>query len=255
MADADSTCLTSRCSVCRETKPAAEFNRATHHKNGLSSRCKACNADYCARYKASGGVRKSHAQRSAERAMAPDRLCPMCMATKPKDQFGRCASRKDGLRVWCKQCHNAANKAWRANSPEKAASAVKAWEMRNPDRVKAKRDKSNARMWAMPSHRLRIRIGSALRNALGTSKGWRPSVEIVGYTIDELRRHLERQFLPGMGWHNMCEWHIDHIVPLSSFTIEGPDDPEVKRAWALSNLRPCWAMDNRIKKDKRLFLL
>lgn len=58
-----------------------------------------------------------------------------------------------------------------------------------------------------------------------------------------------------MTWANMGEWHIDHIVPLASFTFRDADDPEVKRAWALTNLRPIWARDNIIKKDKREFLI
>ena len=48
----------------------------------------------------------------------------------------------------------------------------------------------------------------------------------------------------------MGEWHIDHIVPLASFVIAGPDDPELRRAWALTNLRPLWAKDNMRKGAK-----
>jgi hypothetical protein len=81
------------------------------------------------------------------------------------------------------------------------------------------------------------------------------SESLLGYTIAELRTHLERQFLPGMSWHNMGKWHIDHIVPLASFTITGPDDPELKRAWALPNLRPLWARDNIAKGAKTTSLL
>jgi len=57
--------------------------------------------------------------------------------------------------------------------------------------------------------------------------------------------------MPGMGWHNMSEWHIDHIMPLASFNFTGLDDPAVREAWALSNLRPLWAADN-IRKGARL---
>ncbi|THD06128.1 hypothetical protein B1991_14390 [Rhodanobacter lindaniclasticus] len=79
--------------------------------------------------------------------------------------------------------------------------------------------------------------------------------ELIGYSVDELRSHLERQFLKGMSWGNMGAWHVDHIVPVSSFTITGPDDPELRRAWALPNLRPLWAADNIAKRDKRVTLL
>ena len=67
--------------------------------------------------------------------------------------------------------------------------------------------------------------------------------------------HLERQFLPGMTWGNRGEWHIDHIVPLASFTFTSPDDPEFRAAWALTNLRPLWAKDNIRKSAKRTHLI
>jgi hypothetical protein len=81
---------------------------------------------------------------------------------------------------------------------------------------------------------------------------WR---ERLGYSMDDLRTHLERQFLPGMGWHNIRLWHVDHIIPLSSFRFESIEDPEFKAAWALTNLRPLWAADNLKKRDHRVVLL
>jgi 5-methylcytosine-specific restriction endonuclease McrA len=86
-------------------------------------------------------------------------------------------------------------------------------------------------------------------------KGGRSTEELIGYTVSDLRDHIERQFLRGMTWDNYGEWHIDHIVPLSSFTITGPDDPELRRAWALTNLRPLWATENLQKHKKRTHLI
>jgi hypothetical protein len=42
------------------------------------------------------------------------------------------------------------------------------------------------------------------------------------YTLAELERHIERQFSNGMTWENMGKWHLDHVLPLSSFTYESP---------------------------------
>lgn len=67
----------------------------------------------------------------------------------------------------------------------------------------------------------------------------------------EFMRHLERQFLPRMGWHNRARWHFDHIVPLSSACT--PE--EVVALFCFTNLRPLWAADNRAKGSQRLFLL
>lgn len=69
----------------------------------------------------------------------------------------------------------------------------------------------------------------------------------LGYTIDELRLHLEKQFTYGMTWENRREWHIDHIVPLCAFTIESVASEEFKACFGLHNLRPIWPDDNRDK--------
>ena len=82
------------------------------------------------------------------------------------------------------------------------------------------------------------------------SKRWH---ELTGYTVPELRDHIEKQFTPSMTWDNYgTSWHIDHIVPLSSFNFETAEDAGFRRAWSLSNLRPLPAKDN-LKKRARTY--
>ena len=64
----------------------------------------------------------------------------------------------------------------------------------------------------------------------------------VGYTRDDLLRHLEAQFTKGMSWNNKGQWHIDHIKPKNLFDPTNPDD--MRACWSLSNLRPLWGSDN-----------
>lgn len=106
-----------------------------------------------------------------------------------------------------------------------------------------------------PAWRVSSHVRGLMHRALGKAKAGRSWREFVPYTLDELMRHLERQFLPGMTWENRGEWHIDHIVPLSSFEFTSPADPEFRAAWALTNLRPLWAKDNIRKNAKRTHLI
>lgn len=108
---------------------------------------------------------------------------------------------------------------------------------------------------ATPMGCLNNRMSVALNRGLKTGKDGATWSALVGYTADELRRHLERQFLPKMSWANTNIWHIDHIIPLASFSFTSPDDPEFKAAWSLANLRPLWALKNMSKGAKREFLL
>lgn len=76
----------------------------------------------------------------------------------------------------------------------------------------------------------------------------------LGYSPDDLARHLEKQFLHGMGWNNRSEWHIDHITPVSSFKYDSVNDEVFLKCWELANLRPIWKEDN-LKKSARIEFL
>jgi hypothetical protein len=91
--------------------------------------------------------------------------------------------------------------------------------------------------------------------AVGSAKAKRQWRSVVGYSLEELARHIEAQFLKGMTWQNMGKWEIDHILPLASFLYRDMADPEFRAAWSLTNLRPLWAADNRKKGARRLHLL
>jgi hypothetical protein len=76
---------------------------------------------------------------------------------------------------------------------------------------------------------------------------YRSTFDTLGYTLEELMKHLENQFVDGMSWDNYGEWHVDHIRPMSSFEFESVDDPEFKVCWSLDNLQPLWGPDNLSK--------
>lgn len=73
---------------------------------------------------------------------------------------------------------------------------------------------------------------------------------ILGYTVEDLRIHLESHFQPGMSWDNYGNkrdsWSIDHTRPISTF----PATATPAEINALSNLRPMWHPENCSKKNK-----
>lgn len=81
-------------------------------------------------------------------------------------------------------------------------------------------------------------------------KGFNGGFRHLGYSGEELHRHLESQFTDGMSWDNMSDWHIDHIRPVASFNYTTTECEDFKKCWALSNLQPLWAEDNMSKGDK-----
>jgi hypothetical protein len=54
---------------------------------------------------------------------------------------------------------------------------------------------------------------------------------------------MEAKFVDGMNWDNIGEWHIDHIIPLSSAETE----QETIKLCHYTNLQPLWAFDNLSK--------
>ena len=99
---------------------------------------------------------------------------------------------------------------------------------------------------------LRCRVRQALFRA-GAQKS-DVTVELIGCTFEFLRSYLEAKFQPGMNWENYGygndKWHIDHIRPVSSFSLV---DPEQQRAcFHYSNLQPLWQLDNFRKGAKIL---
>jgi hypothetical protein len=120
--------------------------------------------------------------------------------------------------------------------------------------------KSEARQRALIKHYLKRRAiaGQKLCDAmkagiylsLKTKKNGRKWESLVNYTATELMEHLEKQFQPGMTWENYGEWHVDHIQPRAAHYYIDSTDPDFQRCWALDNLQPLWASDNKLKSAK-----
>lgn len=126
-------------------------------------------------------------------------------------------------------------------------------QRRTPARRKVAADRLRAKAANDNQFRLNIRMGANIYHALAENKAGRKWEDVVGYTVDELATHLERQFSKGMTWDNWGRgpgcWHIDHIVPKASFKFDNDNDPEFKACWGLTNLRPLWEKDNFAKSD------
>jgi len=97
-------------------------------------------------------------------------------------------------------------------------------------------------------YKLSSNIGKAIKKSIRKDQRGNHWEDLVGYSLDSLKSHLEKKFLPGMTWKNYGEgWQIDHLIPISVFNFEVPEDIDFRRCWALKNLRPLWAHDNLSK--------
>jgi hypothetical protein len=125
----------------------------------------------------------------------------------------------------------------------------KIWSKNNKEIIKKYSLKHNSYI----KNRLKNSMSGSIRSSLkyhGGNKRKRRWEDIVGYTTDELKNHLEKQFTEGMSWDNYGEWWIDHIIPQSVFNYEDVNHVDFKRCWALSNLQPMWRIENIRKSNK-----
>lgn len=90
---------------------------------------------------------------------------------------------------------------------------------------------------------LRSRIQKALKG-----KNTR-TIKLLGCTIDFYKKWLEFQFDCNMTWENHgIYWHIDHVIPCASFSLEKIDEQFKCFNW--KNCRPLIKETNLQKSDK-----
>ena len=126
-------------------------------------------------------------------------------------------------------------------------------EQRRRDRAKPEYKKYN-REWKMkryhsdPVYRLKDIRSRQLHQFIKSVKGTKTgrTEELLGYTAEELKIHLELLFKDDMTWENQGEWHIDHRIPASYFT----SIDQIRECFALSNLKPEWGSWNMSKGNR-----
>jgi hypothetical protein len=100
------------------------------------------------------------------------------------------------------------------------------WEWREQTRIRAKCSKIK---WASPTHNKYITE--------------------LGCTYWQAKKHIERQWLPGMSWENHGKsWEIDHIIAITRFDVNDP--MQRLQMCHFTNLRPLWSRDNRRKRNR-----
>ena len=202
------------------------------------------------------------------------KVCIKCRVGKPISEYGKkrndCKKcHDDAVKLWIinnKDLHNetrrkrrllhkdqtkVANKRYRENNKAKALKVYTLWRKSNPEACRKIVRRSDMKRRLVPSVILSERISTGIRLSLVDGKNKRKWESMVGFTSEQLKTHIENQFVGGMNWENRNLWHIDHKIPISAFNFTTSSDLDFKRCWSLDNLQPMWAMEN-IKKGNKL---
>ena len=221
------------CTKCHAEKPVEEYYRRTGRRSGRTSECKVCLKERGRLYHLQN---LDQTRQSSRRWHAANRQRVSEYARR------RYAANRERM------CEDV--RRYRAANPEKCRESRNRWQAANPEKRKALLRRSNANKMSTVGGRLRSQMSVAIWLSLKYRKQGRKWESLVGYNLNQLKRHLEKQFLPGMSWKNRNEWHIDHRTPISAFNYEKSTDLDFKRCWELKNLRPLWKRENLVKHAK-----
>lgn len=207
------------------------------------------------------GTKKScGCMRKSKEYLTGMKTCTKCGEKKEVSQFHHDKGAPGGIYSQCADCKNKRSKIYRnahpfyhrTIDPEKKREASRRWRENNPEKTRATYTRRHARELATLRGRLNNRMSAAVWKALRDNKQGRPWESLVGYTVDQLKRHIGKRFTDGMSWDALMrgEIHIDHKIPKAVFNYDKPTDIDFKKCWALKNLRPMWADANRSKNAK-----
>ena len=148
------------------------------------------------------------------------------------------------------------HKSWREEKKEYLREYHKKWREENIEKHrKTKRDYERNRKATDPLYKLISNFRTAIYQVLKESNVDKNEhyFDVLPYSQEELIQHLENQFTDDLTWDNYGEWHLDHIIPISSFNIQEMGDEEFIKCWSLKNLQPLWGEENIRKSNSILF--
>jgi hypothetical protein len=221
------------CSACKIEKEESEFHVSSKAKTGLQKQCKECR-----NFKARQYVKK-HKEKYKEHRYK------WLSQNRDKDNLNKKIRRKRVKGTDKEEKRKEYTKEQRQEMYRKRKS--------NPEWLERKRKKAreyerNRRKNILYRIENQIRCRTAIAIKGGPKIG--KYEKYIGCTTEELKQYLENKFLPGMTWQNWGRygWHIDHIIPISSFDLSNEND--FLKAFHFTNLQPLWASDNLSKGSK-----
>lgn len=144
---------------------------------------------------------------------------------------------------------------WYYRNHRTALARIRRYYTNNKRRKNAARNRLlHAQRQRDPGFRLRCYFRSRLATLVRArgSKCFSSSRDVLTYSAEELRQHLESMFTRGMSWENYGKrWEVDHIVPVTEFELTRVE--EARACFALANLRPLPVAENRRRffRDRR----
>jgi len=260
------------CSKCKKIKDISCFTKLKASSDGLYSYCRDChkimqanshaknrdkNINRCKKWREKNLVRdKNNKKRYYHKNKEKLRLLAKEYEKKNKQKINE---RKRNYYAKNKAKMQKRAKEYRQQNLEKTRRSVREYKKRNRNQILARRIENYKKIKDNKTYKLGKTMSQQIRSTLiNGSKNKRTWENLVGYTVQDLKNHLESLFEPWMNWENYGQyaigkpktWNIDHVIPKSMFKYETPEDEEFKLCWSLKNLQPKGALKNLSKGNR-----
>lgn len=230
------------CTKCKTEKEFRDFYKDTRSTDSHCSSCKECakqyrltNLDKIKKYKLDNkNNRKIYQLKNKEKIKNQNREYYL----NNKDKIYQYEiDNKERLKKYRKQ--------YALKNSEKIGRYRKEYRLKNKEVLNKKvLDRQSRDPLYKLICNIRKLICSSIKKMNYTKKS--KTYEILGCSFEEFKQHLERQFTEGMRIDNHGEWHMDHIIPISSAKTE----QDIIKLNHYTNFQPLWAIDNLKKGNK-----
>ncbi len=189
------------------------------------------------------------------------KICSKCEIEKDDSEFYSKSAKK-----YCKECGRKMCKEYKERNKEKIKEYNKEYKEKNKEKIKEKNKEYNIknkeiiqekrtiyqkeRRYNDINYKLRESISKRIRKLL-KSKYSEKSKELIGCTLDEVKKWLEYNFYGNINWENHGSiWHIDHVIPCSLFDLTNSEHRKICFSWA--NIQPLYCEKNLSKNNNLL---
>jgi hypothetical protein len=158
-------------------------------------------------------------------------------------------NKKENYQKWLEEKRISCREYYRKNK-KRENKRSRLYKLKNKEKIKItaniyyKNRRKKDMAWRLLVN-VRTRINHALKGKYKKSKKTR---DILGCTVEELKKYIESKFKLGMSWEKRHLIHIDHIKPCSSFDLTKAS--EQRECFHYTNLQPLWASENLSKGNR-----
>jgi len=231
--DYSKTDITKNCVGCNQDLNILFFSKSKSNIDGYNTKCKKC----------SSIIKKNNKNNEIKIVnIITDKICSKCNINKNISLFRKNKRCIDGYSTFCIPCSKP--NTW---TKEKQKESQAKYERNNKEKLQEKWRKQGKKINRRIRDSLNHRIAEVL--LLNGTRKTNKTFNYIGCDKEFIKKWFEFLFEVGMSWENYGKWHIDHIIPCSSFDLSIEENKLKCFSW--KNLRPCWAIDN-IKKGNKI---